>query len=498
MRPFLLALAFLLVLAAAFGCDSNSGNYVPPDRTVVVQLNPQGNVAWVTTGNKNYTIDVSAHPTAQILWQSVNVVAPGDLNQASYPRGWVFPDELLTFTIFDLASAGGESLTATLTYPTAYPAGALYFKATAAGFAPYTPAVINGNTVTLPLTDGGAGDMDSVNGQITDPGGPALCRTSAWAVGDHDSGYASILHTENGGATWTRQGSPAQVPDTCLYDVAAIDPRTAWAVGDSSGGFPTILRTDDGGVTWQTQGTTDGLPDQGLLKVSAPDGQTAWAVGAGGFIVHTDDGGASWHQQGLGQVPDVHYQGVFALDTQRVWVTGEKDSGFGTLLRSCDGGATWERLGNAQTVPNTYFLDVHMLPSGTGWAVGHGPNILKTTDFGQTWAISHGSMAPDLWLWDANGVWATNEAVCWVSQDYGQLWRTADGGGHWHVNRGATACYMMGIEAMDANIAWAVGNYPEPDKQELGSIARTLDAGVTWTQQAFPVQTGLLNISLLH
>ena len=75
----------------------------------------------------------------------------------------------------------GSTATVTLTYPEALPAGTRYYKYGPTADNPtdhwyaYPGAVISGNTITLTLTDGGAGDSDlSVNGIIDDPGGPAL------------------------------------------------------------------------------------------------------------------------------------------------------------------------------------------------------------------------------------------------------------------------------------------------------------------------------------
>ena len=74
----------------------------------------------------------------------------------------------------------GSTATVTLTYPEALPAGTRYYKYGPTADNPtdhwyaYPGAVISGNTITLTLTDGGAGDSDlSVNGIIDDPGGPA-------------------------------------------------------------------------------------------------------------------------------------------------------------------------------------------------------------------------------------------------------------------------------------------------------------------------------------
>ncbi len=74
----------------------------------------------------------------------------------------------------------GSNATVVLTYPEELPAGTRYYKYGATAGNPadhwyaYPDAVISGNTITLTLTDGSAGDSDlSVNGIIDDPGGPA-------------------------------------------------------------------------------------------------------------------------------------------------------------------------------------------------------------------------------------------------------------------------------------------------------------------------------------
>ena len=90
----------------------------------------------------------------------------------------------LPLGLVDFVATGGvpgSALTVTITYPTPLPAGAVYWKygKTPWNASPhwyrYSRAVISGNTVTLPLTDGSSGDDDlSVNGILRDPGGPGL------------------------------------------------------------------------------------------------------------------------------------------------------------------------------------------------------------------------------------------------------------------------------------------------------------------------------------
>lgn len=93
--------------------------------------------------------------------------------------GYVFSQGL--FDVVVDGCPGAAAVTITLTYPQAFPAGAVYMKygptptQNAPHWYPFPAATIAGNTVTLPLTDGGVGDDDlAANGSIADPGGVGL------------------------------------------------------------------------------------------------------------------------------------------------------------------------------------------------------------------------------------------------------------------------------------------------------------------------------------
>ena len=68
----------------------------------------------------------------------------------------------------------------TITYPSALPGGAVYWKygPTPSNTTPHwyqLPATIAGNTATFSITDGGLGDDDLLaNGGIVDQGGPGV------------------------------------------------------------------------------------------------------------------------------------------------------------------------------------------------------------------------------------------------------------------------------------------------------------------------------------
>ena len=99
------------------------------------------------------------------------------------PGGVSFPQGLVDFTLD--SGTPGSTASVVLTFPAALPPGAVYWKygKTSPTDTPHwyvlKEAVINGATVTLSLTDGGSGDEDgTVNGAITDPGGPGVSATA--------------------------------------------------------------------------------------------------------------------------------------------------------------------------------------------------------------------------------------------------------------------------------------------------------------------------------
>jgi hypothetical protein len=80
-----------------------------------------------------------------------------------------FPFGLLDFTLTGCATGG--TVTVTVTYSQALPAGAVFYKHQSGSYVTY-PATLGANSVTFTLTDGGAGDADgAANGSIRDPGG---------------------------------------------------------------------------------------------------------------------------------------------------------------------------------------------------------------------------------------------------------------------------------------------------------------------------------------
>ena len=114
--------SFLFICAGCGGGD-NDGN----DADTETPLEDNAIVDFVDV-HGTYTIDVSSHGSATVDPDAIAVFHPSDVAQANRPVDYEFPDGLLSFTIKNLNPDGGDTVTAVLTFPTAYDSDAVYFK----------------------------------------------------------------------------------------------------------------------------------------------------------------------------------------------------------------------------------------------------------------------------------------------------------------------------------------------------------------------------------
>jgi photosystem II stability/assembly factor-like uncharacterized protein len=265
--------------------------------------------------------------------------------------------------------------------------------------------------------------------------------TNGWAVGDG----GTILHTTDGGATWSSEDSFSA--DSSLRAVATTDAGNAWAVGDDGAGSPIILHSSDSGVTWTPQqlGITGNL----LAGVAFPSATDGWAVGGAGLILHTSDAGASWEQQTDGDPGLYDLGGVTFTDAATGWAVGKN----GTVIHTTDGGVTWTV--QTQGDPTNATLLSIAFPNATdGWAVGENGVIVHTADGGATWTPQN-SGAPGVTL---QHVAFPTPMHGWAVGSNGTILATTDGGATWTTQQsGDTTQSFGGVSFPDAVHGWAVG-----------------------------------------
>lgn len=240
------------------------------------------------------------------------------------------------------------------------------------------------------------------------------------ALGVGAAGLAVI--SDDGGRTWTRRPTPV---GTALLGVALAGDR-ALAVGQSG----TILRGD--GRTWTA--VPSGTEGRLFAVALAGDG-TAVAAGGFGVLLRSEDGGATWRNAApdwaaiLEDAVEPHLYAVRMVGGA-VFVAGE----FGLVLRSTDGGRTW----SATRTGDASLFDLAVDGKGRGLAVGQKGTVVRTTDGGATW--QHGALDTDSAVL---GVWLSGERAQAVGIQC--AFRSTDGGVTWTPDgRGdvATAWYQ--------------------------------------------------------
>jgi photosystem II stability/assembly factor-like uncharacterized protein len=181
-----------------------------------------------------------------------------------------------------------------------------------------------------------------------------------------------LMWTDDGGASWHSQTFKAGIT---FFDVSFTDPNNGWAVGE----FATIAHTSDGGRTWQTQTGGDRTKFRLPAYMTAvfQDAQHGWAGGQGGVIVATDDGGKSWKAMPSGTDLALYASLVPGSQAGNLWVAGDE----GVLIRLATAG------GGAPTIVKPTFssLTEVAFAGEVGITIGTDGTLLRTQDGGKSW-----------------------------------------------------------------------------------------------------------------
>jgi photosystem II stability/assembly factor-like uncharacterized protein len=186
-------------------------------------------------------------------------------------------------------------------------------------------------------------------------------------------------------------------------------------------------------------------------------------------------------------------RGVSAASERVVWASGAN----GTILRTSDGGATWQRL----AIPGTSdldFRDIDAVSDRVAYVLsigaGNASRIYKTTDAGAHWDVQFTNGDPKA-FYDAMTFCDAEHGLAISDSVDGRfvILRTGDGGVHWSrippeslppalPNEGAFAASGSNIATTDCRHAW-IGT----GAATRARVLRTTDGGATWSVADTPV-----------
>lgn len=305
----------------------------------------------------------------------------------------------------------------------------------------------------------------------------------------------------------------AWIEDAQLHDVKLVGSRFAVAVGEHGA----VWKSTDGGSNWMPVKCD---MDVSLRSVSFLDDRMGWIAGSdtvpfsgldAGVLLATRDGGLTWDQVGKGILPPLNYVKFFGPDEGIVVGQPTSNSPSG-IFKTTDGGKTWHGVqgesthrwkamsfpefemgvvagvsGRVSLMGGDQLYASKLQPQGyrsvrgltlstndSGWLVGDGGLVLKTSTGGVVWESPDTPLPEELRDgMDFRCVEARDQKV-WLSGSPGSvIWHSPDGGRRWQKQLTGETASLAAIRFSNDKNGIAVGAF--------GLILRTIDGGATWT-----------------
>ncbi len=318
--------------------------------------------------------------------------------------------------------------------------------------------------------------------------------------------YQKIKNNEkNTVANWSHMG-PVNTPTdinsgtkrgsgriNCI-EFHPTNPNIFW-VGSPSGG---VWKTTDGGTTWST--TTDNLPSIGIsdiaanplnpdiLYIATGDGDAADTYSIG--ILKSYDGGATWNTTGSSlNITDYYtFRRILINPNDTNIIIATSNNG---IFRTTDAGANWTN------VINGNFKDLEFKPGDPSivYATENNAAIYKSTDGGASFTNISGTITTadinriELAVTPANP--NVIYALCSSNSDNGfyALYKSSDNGNTWTLKTDNTSINLLGW-SQDGSDSGGQGWYDlscaiDPADENTVytggvNIWKSTDAGTTW------------------
>lgn len=228
-----------------------------------------------------------------------------------------------------------------------------------------------------------------------------------------------------------------------------------------------------------------------IQRLDARIGFIATVNHTGPVLARTEDAGATWQDipTPLELVTTIRF-----IDTQVGWVAGLAADNESAILRTVDGGATWQQTLRVPAAQGNFPpLGLQAIDGQVAWALiptcdGCMAELRRTVDGGRTWAVlTDGQIAAMRFATATRGWIAVSD-----SNQNSHLEVTSDGGRTWSIGAHLTSGSVVGLDAASGLAAWALvrdGGYCSASTCTRYELVRTIDGGASWKSLGNPKPT---------
>lgn len=210
--------------------------------------------------------------------------------------------------------------------------------------------------------------------------------------------------------------------------------------------------------------------------------QHGWITSFNGTVLRTADGGASWQSSLLPNAKSSPNRDICFVSSSTGFISG--DDG---IWKTTDGGASWTTISpSSPTIAGStscWFIDANNGVLGFGGCADSTVTFCSTTDGGASWSsVSYNHTAADVAV---GGIGYTNGAYH-ATGGNGKHWKSTDGGASWSYLPTGSGGWQEDLVTAAGNILVASANGTSCAAIGGGKILRSTNGGSSWAAANFP------------